>query len=850
MRTAKTSGLLAALACLLVSLPQIAVAENPVDFRDAKLKAAVEAQLGKTNPTPTQLLALRDLDARGKGIIDLTGLEYAANLTSLYLGANQVTDLSPLAGLDNLTWLDLAWNQISDVSPLGASTKLASLDLTWNKIGDLSPLAGLTHLTELYIAGNKATDLSPLAGLTNLTWLDLTGNHISSLSPLAGLSNLAGLQLASTGISDLSALARLTSLTWLYLGGNQISDISPLDELTNLAGLYLWDNQIADISALAGLTKLTSLELENNEIIGISPLAGLTKLTALDLESNQVRDVSPLAGLTSLTQLTLASNQISEISALAGPANVKELALENNQISDISPLVGLMKLTRLTVQNNPLNSKACVYLNQIHANNPKAYLRPEPCAVRCTLTVSSPVGGVVTSPGQGAFQYDSGTVVTAVAKATSGWQFAAWAGTAVAAGKVADPNAPRTTVTVDNDYTLQATFQESVWQFQERWETAAPGVYTPSKSASFDADEGPWALGDGLSSSGTRGATPNRAEVLKLDNGQALLLSSEDSKSACSDAVWVALDQSSLASEGPLVIDPNTVIRFNEVGRLDAPGPQGPGKDCQDPPCFDNVSLLLTDNRGNRLAYVLQRPADANANVPNALVGDTYREVFLDRSGVSYQRNLFTDFNTIPAFNAADARIGTIEFRVAEHGSAIIDNIAIGPGGISGQIPVYHFWSPVLETHFFTVGPEEKQYLIDTWANAWTFQGISYFTLPEGSDPNLTPVYRFWSPTFSSHFYTISEAERDNLVANYPKDWTPEGIAFYVFAEGRQPTDAAPVYRFWSGSLGCHFYTANTKERDEMVQNHSDTWTLEGIAWHAYPPQWDSQQALETVGGK
>jgi hypothetical protein len=155
-----------------------------------------------------------------------------------------------------------------------------------------------------------------------------------------------------------------------------------------------------------------------------------------------------------------------------------------------------------------------------------------------------------------------------------------------------------------------------------------------------------------------------------------------------------------------------------------------------------------------------------------------------------------------------------------------------------------------LQTHFFTIGADEKQFLIDTWPNDWTFEGISYFTLPQGGDPNLTPVYRFWSPTLSSHFYTISETERDNLVKNYPNDWSLEGVAFYVFAEGRQPADACPVYRFWSGSLSCHFYTADTKERDDLVQNHADTWKLEGIAWYAYPTSWDSRQALDLLAGR
>jgi len=55
------------------------------------------------------------------------------------------------------------------------------------------------------------------------------------------------------------------------------------------------------------------------------------------------------------------------------------------------------------------------------------------------------------------------------------------------------------------------------------------------------------------------------------------------------------------------------------------------------------------------------------------------------------------------------------------------------------------------------------------------------------------PVYRFWSPKISAHFYTISEVERDYLLRTYGTEtWTYEGIAFYAWpappiVEGGQP---------------------------------------------------------------
>jgi hypothetical protein len=75
-----------------------------------------------------------------------------------------------------------------------------------------------------------------------------------------------------------------------------------------------------------------------------------------------------------------------------------------------------------------------------------------------TLTVSSTSGGSVSVPGEGAFDYDHGTAVSVTATPELNCHFVEWAGTAVDAGKVAEPSSANTTVAMDADYTLQANF--------------------------------------------------------------------------------------------------------------------------------------------------------------------------------------------------------------------------------------------------------------------------------------------------------------------------------------------------------------------------------------------------------
>ena len=224
-------------------------------------------------------------------IVNLTGLEHATQLRTLYLSRNQVIDLTPLAQLTQLTELSLSDNNISDLTPLAQLTQLTELSLSDNNISDLTPLAQLTQLTELSLSDNNISDLTPLAQLTQLTELSLSDNNISDLTPLA----------------------QLTQLTKLDLGGfdgNNISDLTPLTQLMLLRELDLSNNNISDLTPLAQLTQLRELDLGFNNIIDVTPLAQLTNLEFLFLISNNISDLTPLAQLSQRTTIFASYNPV------------------------------------------------------------------------------------------------------------------------------------------------------------------------------------------------------------------------------------------------------------------------------------------------------------------------------------------------------------------------------------------------------------------------------------------------------------------------------------------------------------------------------------------------------------
>ena len=72
------------------------------------------------------------------------------------------------------------------------------------------------------------------------------------------------------------------------------------------------------------------------------------------------------------------------------------------------------------------------------------------------LTISSTSGGSVTTPGEGTFTYEAGTVVQLAAMSYDGYQFCSWSGDIE---HIADPNAASTTITINGNCAVLANFE-------------------------------------------------------------------------------------------------------------------------------------------------------------------------------------------------------------------------------------------------------------------------------------------------------------------------------------------------------------------------------------------------------
>ena len=426
----------------IVSTPKAPV--HPEDTEpwmpDPALRAAVREALGLPAVVPLtkeRLLELHHLNAGGKGITDLKGLEFARNLSHLHLGdaGNYVTDLSPIATLTALRYLNVGGNQVADLKPLANLTHLTGLSLWYNQVTDISPLRSLTALTYLNLADNYVSDLRPLANLGHLEELDLFDNEIVNIAPIRDLKSLKHLILTENHVQNLRPLVGLTQLQELRIKGNPIKDLRPLSELENLTDLKYdavpdptartqpseaWmpdpalraairselgllpatpltkeallrldslaanNKGIFDITGLAFATNLRELHLGKNPITDLRPLANLTSLVSLHIWRISPRtphlDIRPLANLTNLEFLSLAQNTIPDIGPLANLKKLRRLHLRHNQIVDILPLAGLTQLWELAIEGNPitdLTPLSELNLRELDiSNNPLIDLRP------------------------------------------------------------------------------------------------------------------------------------------------------------------------------------------------------------------------------------------------------------------------------------------------------------------------------------------------------------------------------------------------------------------------------------------------------------------------------------------
>jgi hypothetical protein len=142
----------------------------------------------------------------------------------------------------------------------------------------------------------------------------------------------------------------------------------------------------------------------------------------------------------------------------------------------------------------------------------------------------------------------------------------------------------------------------------------------------------------------------------------------------------------------------------------------------------------------------------------------------------------------------------------------------------------YYSWGDSTDESVYIPSPASGTWYI-LLSGFESYSGVVLCTTYQ--EPDTSPIYRFWSDVYGHHFYTISEAEKDHVIATWPDIWRYEGVVFYAYTY--QAPGTSPIYRFWSDVYGAHFYTISEAEKDHVIATWPDIWRFEGPVYYAYP---------------
>lgn len=196
---------------------------------DPTLQSVVAKSLGidVSEITKEQMSKLQTLYiyAADSAIADLTGLEYATNLSSFYMsGQNQITDFSVLTSLNNLVYVYLMGANVTD---------------------DNMPNFG-ANVTRLNLSSANVTDavFSKIVNMKGLESLSFESNmNITTIAPLVALPNLKELRIQTCGVTDFTVINQFPKLSSLAAYGQNTGRNDAITSLSAKELNYDPDNQ-------------------------------------------------------------------------------------------------------------------------------------------------------------------------------------------------------------------------------------------------------------------------------------------------------------------------------------------------------------------------------------------------------------------------------------------------------------------------------------------------------------------------------------------------------------------------------------------------------------------------------
>ena len=216
--------------------------EVVVIFNDENLEALIreELEIEERDITSIDMQELYFLTINDISVEDLTGLEYAINLTEFSLMRESVESLEPIRNLTNLERFIIRYSEIENLPiTFNEQVNLKHISIVGTIIEDATFVTNMTNLDHVTMTDAGIKDISAMENLINIEQLNLRGNEIEYIDSLSNMHALKYLNLQSNQISNVEPLEGLESLYDVVLSFNNVYNLKPLEELPSLGVLVI-----------------------------------------------------------------------------------------------------------------------------------------------------------------------------------------------------------------------------------------------------------------------------------------------------------------------------------------------------------------------------------------------------------------------------------------------------------------------------------------------------------------------------------------------------------------------------------------------------------------------------------
>ncbi len=711
------------------------------------------------------------------------------NLSELDVSKN--TALKLLVCLSNeLTELDVSKNTLLEHLECG-SNKLAELDVSSN-----------TALTVLHCNANDLTELD-VSNNTNLTHLNCAENNLGTLD----ISNNKALEYFVCSGNDLTEIDIYNNvlLTFIECAENNLSELD-ISGNPELGWLDCHDNQLTELDTTSNaelyylhcaINNLSEIDVSKNEVLNV-----------LECRENQITELN-ISSNTALTELNCGWNLLTTLD-VSNNADLDSVHCQWNNL----------KFSTIPVKVAKLRNYSYADQNQIEI--------PAAISANDSIDLSS--------------EYNIDGTITVYT-----WYDAD--------GNVVTPTTAENGVfTFDNSFagkSLHCEMTNALFPQLTLDTTNVTVVYAEIHATSIELDSA------NLSMSVGDEVTVN-AIVAPADSIDTVVWTSSDDAVAKVDEngniTAVGAGTATITVTAGAVSDSCTVTVNNDG---DIIVDDSTGEDVivdveteDDFTCIDENGDLI-DVRGIKL--IVSNVEDNNKKTVKEAI-ENYNS-FFDADQNHYA---MYDISLVDKKTHTEVDIETGKIKVAIH---VPDNLAASNKGYAfklyhyredgtvEEIPIgfnngnsfFYFYaddfSPYVLVRFDTTKCKNHVYddKVDGTCNAC---GIHRENTEKRTVMNM---FRMYDPNSGEHFYTGSEVERDNLVA---EGWCYEGVGFTF-----SMTTGAPVYRLYDPVTGEHLYTMDEEEKAMLLDAG---WNYEGVAFNsAYDtevPQYRLHNPNETRG--